>query len=104
MPTRTVKELSERHLARPEVAEAYAELAPYESLARQLIAFRIENGLTQKGLAQLAGMHQSAIARLESGEHEPTLKTLQRVTHAMGGTLVLQVDRGGRRREVLARL
>jgi len=104
MPTRNIDELWEKYRSDPEVREADPELSPYEDLARQLIAFRIKNGLTQSDLAQLAGMHQSAIARLESGEHEPTLRTLQRITHAMGGKLLLQVDRGPRRREVLARL
>ncbi len=104
MPTRNVNQLTERHLSDPAAAEAYEALSPYEDIARQLIAFRIKNGLTQSDLARLAGMHQSAIARLESGEHEPTLRTLQRVTHALGGALLLQVDRGPRRREILARL
>lgn len=104
MPTRNIDELWEKHASDPEARKAYEELSPYEAIARQLIAFRIKNGLTQRDLARLAGMHQSAIARLESGEHEPTLRTLQRVTHAMGGTLVLEVDRGPRRRQLLARL
>ena len=104
MPTRNIDELWDKYRSDSEFREAEAELSPYEDLARQLIAFRIKNGLTQSDLAQLAGMHQSAIARLESGEHEPTLRTLRRITHAMGGTLLLQVDRGEGRRQLLARL
>jgi transcriptional regulator with XRE-family HTH domain len=41
-------------------------------------------GLTQRGLAALAGTSQPAIARLESGAVSPSLGTLQRITAAAG--------------------
>jgi len=50
------------------------------AVANCVIAYRAEHGLTQTQL----GMTQSAIARLELGEHEPTLTTLGRLSHGLG--------------------
>jgi len=35
-------------------------------------------------LARLLGMHQPAIARLEAGDHEPSLATLSRLARVLG--------------------
>jgi transcriptional regulator with XRE-family HTH domain len=49
----------------------------------RVIGYRINNGLSQTGLARLLGMHQSAIARLEAGDHEPSLATLSRLARVI---------------------
>src|SRR6266511_707790 len=79
MPTRRLTDLDRELRKDPEYEAALQELAPYEEIARQLIAFRIENGLSQAELARRCGVSQPAIARLERGEHEPRLATLRRV-------------------------
>jgi DNA-binding XRE family transcriptional regulator len=63
----------------PEYAAAEAELAPLEALARILIAYRIEQRLTQKALAQRVGTSETAICRLESGQHKPSVETLVKI-------------------------
>ena len=89
----------------PEYDAALQELAPYEEIARQLIAFRVEHGLSQAELARRCGVSQPAIARLERGEHEPRLATLRRVAHALDADLVLDFAfRGRKRRKHLATL
>lgn len=50
---------------------------------------RTARGLTQATLAQMLHTTQSAVARLERGGANPTVKTLERVMAAMGKTLVL---------------
>ncbi|MGI8880287.1 MAG: helix-turn-helix domain-containing protein [Jatrophihabitans sp.] len=40
--------------------------------------------MTQTGLAELLGMHQPAIARLDAGTHEPSLATFARLSSALG--------------------
>ncbi len=57
-------------------------LAPYEALARMIIARRIRYGLTQEQLAERMGTSVSAISRLESGQHRPSLATLEKVARA----------------------
>jgi DNA-binding phage protein len=42
------------------------------------------DGLTQAGLARQLGMRQPHIARLESGDHEPSLSMLARLSAGLG--------------------
>jgi len=78
-------------------AEA-ARLEPYESLARMIIARRIRYGLTQRQLAERMGTSVSAVSRVESGTHRPSIETLERLADAFGERLVLGFeDPEGRR-------
>jgi Predicted transcriptional regulator with C-terminal CBS domains len=99
MPTRPLADLDRKLREDPEYVAALEERAPYEAIARQLIAFRIEHGLSQTELGKLCGVSQPAIARLESGDHEPRLATLRRVAHALDASLVLDLafQKDGRR-------
>ena len=105
MPTRPLKDLERKLREDPEYVAALDDRAPYEEIARRLIAFRIEHGLSQTELGRRCGVSQPAIARLESAEHEPRLETLRRVAHALDASLVLDFAfANGRRREHLATL
>lgn len=89
----------------PEYAAALEELDPFEQIARRLVEFRIEHGLSQAALGRRCGVSQPAIARLESGEHEPRLATLRRVAHALDAELILDFSsRVGGQRQHLATL
>jgi transcriptional regulator with XRE-family HTH domain len=105
MPTRPLTDLDRELRRDSEYEAALQELAPYEQIARQLIAFRIEHGLSRAELARRCGVSKPAIARLERGEHEPRLATLRRVAHALDADLVLDFAfRNGKRRKHLATL
>lgn len=105
MPTRSLTDIDRELRKDPEYEAALEELEPYEQIARQLLAFRTESGLSQAELARRCGVSQPAIARLEAGEHEPRLATLRRVAHALDADLVLDFSfRVGKRRKRLATL
>jgi transcriptional regulator with XRE-family HTH domain len=105
MPTRPLTDLDRELRKDPEYEAALEELQPYEQIARQLVAFRIENRLSQAELARRCGVSQPAVARLERGEHEPRLSTLRRVAHALDADLILDFSfRTGKRRKHLATL
>lgn len=53
-------------------------------LIKQIRETRQIKRLTQKTLAERAEMPQSVIARIESGKHNPSMETLQRVARVMG--------------------
>lgn len=57
----------------PEVLAELDRTSVAEQVALLLTSYRVEHKLTQTGLADLLGMHQPAVARLEAGTHEPSL-------------------------------
>jgi transcriptional regulator with XRE-family HTH domain len=60
-------------------------------LLDQLVAARRGSGLSQAELAARMGTSQSAVARLESGELDARLSTLERYAAALGRTVDWQV-------------
>ena len=60
------------------VAEEY-----YAATPRRLAYYRLRNGWSQKELAHRVGTSQSYIARLEAGEIDPQVSTVNRLAHAL---------------------
>ncbi len=79
-------------LSDPEVKKEYDRLGPEFAIISQLIDIRAKKGLTQKGLAEKLGTKQSAIARLESGNGNPTLEFLQKTAKALGRRLTISFE------------
>lgn len=73
----------------PEYRAALDALRPYEDMARAIIRLRMELDISQEELARRVGTSPSAIARLESGQHRPSVETLRRVAKAFDRTLVI---------------
>jgi len=48
-----------------------------------VLQYRRSHGLSQTELAALLGMRQPNIARLEAGEHAPTIETLSRLADVL---------------------
>ncbi len=59
------------------------------ALIGKLIAAREAKGLSQKQLAELAGLKQPAIARLESMKTTPQIDTLFKILEPLGYTLAI---------------
>lgn len=70
-----------------EYASEYEGLQAEYDIVSAMIDARAESRLTQRELAERCGMKQSAIARLESGGANPTLKTLEQVAAGLGKRL-----------------
>lgn len=58
-----------------------------KNLIRTLVAIREENGITQSQLAELCGVKQPTIARLEKSLHSPQLDSILKVLVPLGYTL-----------------
>ncbi|HEY1988616.1 MAG TPA: helix-turn-helix transcriptional regulator [Acidimicrobiales bacterium] len=90
---RTALQASGRRARRStEYREELARLQPYEEIARQVILLRMTHDLSQEALALRVGTTKSAISRLESGQHAPTVATLQKIAMAFGGHVVVSFD------------
>jgi len=71
-------------LADPAVKAEYEVLKDEFNIASQLIALRAITGLTQREFAQVVGMKQSQLARIESGKQIPKLETLAKLAASAG--------------------
>lgn len=72
-----------------EYRAALEAFLPYERIARLIIRLRMDLGLSQEELARRVGTSASAIARLETGHHRPSVETLRRVAGALDANLVI---------------
>jgi transcriptional regulator with XRE-family HTH domain len=86
----------EEHLRDPEFRAEWERLAPARAVAISLVAYRADHGLTQTALRRLLNMSQPAIARLEAGDHLPTLQTLLRLTEMLGLEILVTMMPPGR--------
>ena len=68
----------------PGFKEEYDALEPEFAVMQAILRARVQAGLTQKQLADMTGISQADISRLERGTANPSIKTLQRVATPLG--------------------
>jgi ribosome-binding protein aMBF1 (putative translation factor) len=83
------EEFESEMLERPGVKSEYDSLAPKYEIIKQIVLARQESKMTQKQLAEKVGTKQSAIARLESGNYNPSMQFLQKIAEALGKKLTV---------------
>jgi len=74
---------SRRAANNPEYARLWAERAVERRIAQQLIKYRMAHNLSQEELARRAGTSHSQISRLESGQHQSSVATLEKIADAL---------------------
>jgi HTH-type transcriptional regulator / antitoxin HipB len=67
-------------------------------LAKRLRRLREARGINQADLARAVKTTQSSIARFESGDHVPSLELIQRVAHALGVRVRVELEETAPRR------
>ena len=75
---KTKDEVLADQLRNPAVRREWERTALARAVASPIVAYRAQHGLSQTALARQLGMKQPAIARLEAGNHNPSLDTLTR--------------------------
>ncbi|OGJ04920.1 transcriptional regulator [Candidatus Nomurabacteria bacterium RIFOXYC2_FULL_36_19] len=75
----------------PKFRKSYDDLEPEYSIIRAILRKRIESKMSQKDLAKKLGTKQSAISRLESGNYNPTLSFLKKLSSTLGGKLEIKI-------------
>lgn len=69
------------------------ELRKTNPIAAHLRERRFELGLTQQAVATAAGTSHTAVSRLESGTHTPSLATLERIAAVLDEELLVCFQR-----------
>ncbi|MGA9314371.1 MAG: helix-turn-helix transcriptional regulator [Solirubrobacteraceae bacterium] len=87
--------------ADPEYRREWERMALARAVAVKVIAYRAENGLSQTALGKRLGMSQPAVARLESGEHNPTFPTLLRLSDTLDIELAIDIAPLGREPQLI---
>lgn len=77
-------ELKKEKLSDSNFKDTYNRLQPLGDIASLVTKHRTENGMTQKQLAEITGIPQADISRLENIDGNPTLETLTKLAKAFG--------------------
>lgn len=77
----------------PAFRQTWDTAAFARAVATEVVRYRAERDLTQEQLAEITGLTQPQVAKLEVGEDAPTLKMLAKVSIATG--LEFRVDVSG---------
>lgn len=85
------EEMKEDLLKDSEFRTEYEKLKPRYEAIEQIIRARKEQNMTQAELAKRVGTQKSNISRLESGNYNPSLDFLTKVSEALGKSLSVQL-------------
>ncbi len=86
----TLDDYLNEQLKNPEFKKEYEALEPEFNIIKAMIEARQATGITQKELSERTGIAQGDISRLERGNANPSLRTLQRLAEGMGMKLKLE--------------
>ncbi|MBO1264495.1 helix-turn-helix transcriptional regulator [Proteiniclasticum sp. SCR006] len=83
------KEIKKKHLQKPEVKKEYDALELRYSIVKALAKLRKEQNLTQLELADKMKTTPSVISRIESGNQNVSVDTIEKIAKVLGKTPVL---------------
>ena len=74
----------------PELREEYQNLEPEFSVIQAIIDAGVSSGMSQQELSKKTGIAQGDISKIERGNGNPSVKTLQRLAAGMGKKLKIE--------------
>ncbi len=84
------KDFLEEQLKDSEIRKEWDALQPEMAIIQAIIDARRKSGLTQQELSRRTGIAQGDISKLENGNSNPSLLTLQRLAEGMGMFLKIE--------------
>jgi len=81
------RETLNEQLKNPEFKIEYDALSAEYQLINAILDARKAANITQKQLAEKTGIAQSDISKIENGNANPSLKTIERIASGMGMTV-----------------
>lgn len=88
--SKNFRETLDEQLKDPAFQAEWEALEPERQIVRAIIEGRERRDLTQQQLAEITGIQQADISRLENGTGNPSLRTLKRLAAGMGMQLKLE--------------
>lgn len=82
--SKNFRETLNEQLKDPVFQAEWEALEPERQIIRAIIEGRERRDLTQQQLAEITGIQQADISRLENGTGNPSLRTLKRLAAGMG--------------------
>lgn len=82
----------QEQLKDPEFRAEYEAQEPEFAIMQAMIDARKASGMTQKQLAEKTGINQADICKMERGNGNPSLRTLQRLAAGMGMRLKVEFE------------
>ncbi len=80
---KTSEQVLAEELRDPEFQREWDRTAVARAVALKVLTYRTDHGLSQRALAKKLNMTQPQLARLEAGEHNPTIDTLARLAQTL---------------------
>ena len=94
-PMPSFEDVLDRQLRDPEFRREWERTAIARAVANAVVAHRAKHGLTQRALATALDWKPSQVARLELGEHSPSLETMRHLSSRLGLRFVVEVSPPG---------
>lgn len=80
---KTSEQVLTEELRDPEFQRGWDRTAVARAVALKVLTYRTDHRLSQRALAKKLDMTQPQLARLEAGEHNPTINTLARLAQTL---------------------
>ena len=90
MKERTFDDYLAEQMKAPEFKAEWDRLEPEFAIVEAIYEARMKKQLSQKQLSELTGIAQADISRMENGNANPSIKTLQRLAEGLGMKLKLE--------------
>lgn len=94
-PRSTAEIRAEQLRQDPALRAHWERTALARAVALTVVGYRVKHHLTQTQLAEKLGTRQPQVARLEMGEHNPSLEMLQRLARTLGLRFIVEVAPAG---------
>ena len=85
------RDVLRRDLDNPAFRAEWERTALARAVAIAMVGYRIKHSLTQTQVARRLGLRQPHVARLEIGEHTPSLDMLRRLSRRLGLRFIIDV-------------
>ena len=84
------RETLNQQMQNPEFKAEWEALEPEFQIIKAFLNGRKEKNITQKQLADITGITQADISRMETGNSNPSLQTIQRLAAGLGMMVKLE--------------